>query len=273
VNTIIADRSDEVARIAARILGHAIQRRPNTNIGLSAGRTAREVYFRFFQEFNADQMKNIVTTNFFSVTEHFGINPGNPNSYYHWFQEAFFNKIRENWGLHIPEENKKLVPSTIERDTMEGFRLWYDQHLQINKVAVQIISPAPDGQIISIDPNICSVDEMLNMGTSLVRYSKQTSNYLVPVSPHDIDIVIGMKNLLERSERLVIPACGAEKKEVVRRMILGPVGNNCPASLVARYPRVDRLLFVIDRESAEALPREISHHINLIPSERWDVIW
>lgn len=272
-HVIIVETPDEVARIGAKILGFAIQNRPNANVGLFAGRTARDIYFKFFQEFNADQMKNIITTRFFSVTEHFGISPRNPNSYSYWFHQAFFNNIKEIWKLEIPEDHKKLVPSSIERDTMKGFRIWYDQYLQINKVDIQLISPAPNGQIVSIDPNYCSLEEMLNTGTSLVRYSKDTSNYLVPVSPHEMDIVIGMRNLLGRSERLVILAHGLNKKDVVRRMILGPVGSDCPASLVSRYPKEDNLLFVIDKKSSEGLPQEIYKHVKLIQPDKWSVIW
>jgi 6-phosphogluconolactonase/glucosamine-6-phosphate isomerase/deaminase len=269
---IVVESPAEVTRIVARILGFAIQR-PSANIGLSAGRTLQNVYFSFFQEFKAEQLSNITETNFFSVTEHFGISQSNPNSYYHWFHQAFFDRIREQWNISIPEARKKLVPSTIEQNTVEGFRIAYDQYLQINKVDLQIISPAPDGQIICIDPDSYPIQEMLEMGTSLVRYCKQTSSYLVPVSPHDMDLVIGTRNLLSRSERLVIPAYGRDKREVVRRMILGPVGADCPASLVGRFPREDNLLFVIDRASAQSLPEEIDRHVELTGPDQWDSLW
>lgn len=272
-SVIIAETRDDVARIAARVLGHAIRSRPNANIGLSAGRTASDVYFRFFQEFNASQMENIVNSTFFSVTEHFGISPRNPNSYYHWFHQAFFDRVADNWQLQVPENHKKLVPSVIERDTIEGFRIEYDQFLQINKVDVQLMTPAPTGQVMCIDPNTYPLPDMLDMGTSLVRYCKETSSYLIPVSPHDVDMVIGIKNLLHRSERLVVPVYGVNKREVVRRMILGPVGADCPASLLSHFPRERNLLFIFDRECTEGLPDEIEHHVRLLEPDKWDSCW
>jgi 6-phosphogluconolactonase/glucosamine-6-phosphate isomerase/deaminase len=270
---IITESRDEVARVAARILGHAIQSRPNANIGLSAGRTASEIFFRFFQEFDAAQMKNIVHSSFFSVTEHFGISPRNPNSYYHWFHQAFFNKVADTWQLVIPEEHKKLVPSVIERDSIEGFRIEYDQFLQIHKVDVQLMTPAPTGQIICVDPYTYPLAEMLDMGTTLTRYCKETSGYLVPVSPHDLDMVIGIRNILHRSDHLVVPVYGANKRDVVRRMILGPVGEDCPASLLSHFPREKNLLFIFDRECAEGLPDEIERHVNLLNPDDWKCVW
>lgn len=266
-NIIIANDEEEVAKIGAKILAFTIKKRPNANIGLSAGRTARDMFFQFFKEYTADQMKNIISTRFFSVTEHFGISRDNPNSYYSWFNEAFFSKVLSEWNLNIPDENKMLVPSVIDNNTLEGFGIQYDQFLQIHKVDVQFISPAPDGQIICIDPEFCSIEQMKNMGTRLVIYSEKTSKYLVPICPHTMDIVIGIRNLLTRSERLVILASGKNKIEVVRRMILGPVSNKWPASLVYLYPNEKKLFFVLDKDIAQEIPLDRSRYNNIIKSE------
>jgi 6-phosphogluconolactonase/glucosamine-6-phosphate isomerase/deaminase len=270
INVMILKDHVEVAQRGAEILGLAIKKRSNANVGLFAGKTAGNIYYEFFRQFNAEELKNIAGTRFFSVTEHFGVGPKSPNSYNYWFHEAFFNKVQTHWNVTIKEDQIMLVPSIIE-ETLDSFKDRYDQHLQINKVDVQLMSPAPNGQFISIDPNTYSVDEMLQMGASLVRYSKDTSQYLVPKSPHDMDIVIGMKNLLSRSERLVIFAYGQDKRDVVRRMILGPIGNDCPASLVARYPKKDNLLYVIDEESSKGLPGELDRYINHMQIEQWEM--
>jgi len=267
------NRPEDVARIGAKFLGYAIKNICNPNIGLFAGNTAGRIYHEFFREFNANQMSNITQSRFFSVSEHFGVSPNATNSYYYWFHEAFFNKISENWKLDISEDHKKLVPATIEQETWEGFRIRYNNLLQNNKVDVQLMSPAPDGQFISIDPDFCSLTEMLNMGASLVKYSKETSKRLVPEGPVDMDIVIGMKNLLSRSEHLVILASGPEKRIVMRRMILGPVNSDCPASLIGRYPNKEKLLFVIDKACSEGLPREYDRYLNLIDPDHWQEIW
>jgi 6-phosphogluconolactonase/glucosamine-6-phosphate isomerase/deaminase len=272
-SAIIVDSPEEVAKTTANILGLAIRSRPNANIGLSAGRTMANTYFQFFQNISVGQIANITQTNFFSVTEHFGISQTNPHSYSYWYNQAFFDKISEYWNLVIPDEHKKFVPSCIDKDSFEGFMNSYDEYLQINRVDVQFISPSPSGQIISIDPDIYPVNEMASMGTSLVRYGKETSRYLVPASPHDLDIIIGFRNLLNRSERLVIPVHGLQKREIVRRMILGPIGSDCPASLVAMFPKPRNLLFILDRDSCSGLPSKFDPFINLISPSEWHTFW
>lgn len=272
-NVIIAKNADNAKLIVARILGHAIRSHRYPNIGLSAGKTMSDVYLKFFDEFTAEKMGNITKAQFFSVTEHFGISPKNKSSYRFWFNQAFFNKIKKHWKIEIPEDNIRLVPSTIEEGSISDFFKSYDQLLQIYKVAVQIISPAPSGQIISIDPGICSLEEMRNMGTGLVEYSEDTKNYLVPASPSYSDIVIGIKNMLTRSQRLVVIACGENKREVTRRMLVGEVGNNYPASLMYEYPNFSKLLFVIDLESASSLPLKKEKYINQLGEDQWSVLW
>lgn len=268
-NVIIARNADKTMQIGAQILGYAIQRIRRPNMGLSAGKTLSGVFHRFFQQFTAEEMANIENTNFFSVTEHFGISPTNTGSYYYWFKQAFFHRIKDSWGLQIPDKHIKLVPSIIEEGSVKDFFKTKDEEFQIHKVDLQIISPAPNGQIISIDPNYCSLDEMRNMGTSMVEYSEDTANYLVPKSPSNMDIIIGMKNLLTRSERLVIIAHGHNKRDVIRRMILGQVGNDCSASLIAEYSNIENLLYVIDEDCAKGLPDNIEEHVNIKKLDEW----
>jgi 6-phosphogluconolactonase/glucosamine-6-phosphate isomerase/deaminase len=272
-NVIIAKTPIEVAQIAAKILGRTIQERPYANIGLFAGKTASLLYQEFFSMFNKESMENIKFTKFYSVTEHFGISPENPLSYYHWLEEAFFCRAKERWNIEIPESNKKLVPSMIKGGTLESFKLAYDEELSIERVQVQFMSPAPDGQFISIDPNIyVDADELAEMGTSIVKYSEKTAKYLMPRAPHNRDIIIGMRNILNRSERLVILAYGSKKRRIVRQMILGPVEGSTPASLVSRFPHEKNLLFIIDNESSKELPNknDLGRYANIIEPNSLD---
>lgn len=272
-NVIVAPNADAVARIGAKILAFAIRNRKDAHVGLFAGQTAESIYSSFFRDFEKNDMKNLASTRFFSVTEHFGIGSDNPSGYYRWFHRALFDKIEDLWHIKVPDANKHLVPSSISNANLDGFRTEYDQSLRIDRVDVQLISPAPNGQVISIDPNSMNTDEMLSMGASLVTYSNETAAYLVPASPHNMDIVIGMGNLLHRSERLVMFAFGKNKANVVRRMVVGPAESDCPASLVSSFPNVERLLFVIDKAAAKELPEKLGTHVRKLEENQWGVIW
>ena len=272
-NLLIVEDRFQVGDASARVLGHAIQTGKGQCIGLFAGQTADVMFDSFFRMYNREAMENLSATQFFSVSEHFGIDRTSRFSYWNWFKESFFDRAASRWGIDIPGEHRRLVPGTITSDSLASFLRTYDQELARNVVEVQFISAAPNGQIACIDPNYggMSVNQLLNMGTSLVQFSRETADYLKPPSPLDQDVTIGLKHLFgrTRNKRLVVPTFGAEKVELVRRMILGPIAADFPASLVGSFQPIKDLLLIVDKSAASGLPDNFGRYVRLVTLDEW----
>jgi 6-phosphogluconolactonase/glucosamine-6-phosphate isomerase/deaminase len=272
-NLLLVEDRFQVGDACARILGHAIQSGKGQSIGLFAGRSADVMFDSFFRLYDAESMSNLSSTQFFSATEHFGIDKTSKFSYWNWFKESFFDRAFYRWGITIPDENRRLVPGTIMSDSLASFLRAYDQELARNVVEVQFIGAAPNGQIACVDPNYggMTVNQLLDMGTSLVQFSSKTANYLIPPPPLDQDLTIGLKHLFgrTRNKRLVVPTFGPEKVELVRRMVLGPIGADFPASIVGSFQPSKDLLLIVDKAAAGGLPHDLDQHVKRVTLDEW----
>lgn len=235
---IVAKNYDLLSKTAANIVKEEIEKKPNIILGLPTGSTPIGMYkelIRMHKEEGLDFLQ--VTT--FNLDEYVGIDEENPNSYYYFMKDKFFNYINI-------DSKKTFIPDGKTKD-LANYCKEYDELIKRKGgIDLQILGIGENGHIGFNEP-----DDELNIGTTIVHLSESTieanSRFFDTIDqvPKKA-ITMGIGSIM-KSKKIILLASGINKRKVVNQLLKGNIiTTKLPASMLLLHPDVT---VIVDEEA------------------------
>lgn len=240
----IAKDEAEFDRIAAwRIIAEMMQ--PNPVIGFSTGATTKNMH-RIVSDIYTQYPFDVSQVTIFNVDELTNL----PRSY----SGCCYTMIREQIAdpLGIPEENF-IMPPTMSDDFEKESRMFQKALEDRGGATLQMLGLGANGHIGINQPGtpfasetwVSPMDEIFE-----ARVRKETG---VAADYPLGGLTLGIRTIMH-TKRIVLIAKGAHKAEMVEQMLLGPVTEAIPASVLQLHPNCE---FLLDQAAAERIKGRI----------------
>jgi glucosamine-6-phosphate deaminase len=230
--TIMRDEAAFDTAAAWRIIG-AMTAKPQAVIGLSTGETTRNMH-RIVREIFAAHPFDVSGIRLFNVDELTNLPRSYPGCCYTMIQEQIAGP------LGIPEE-RFIMPPTVSDDFAGEARKFQAALEALGGIDLQMLGLGANGHIGINQPGTAFGSETWVSPMDPVfeaRVRRETG-----VGPgHPLGgLTLGIRTIMH-ARRIVLVAKGAHKADMVEAMLLGPVTEAVPASVLQLHPRCEFLL-------------------------------
>lgn len=237
---IIFDTQQELDAYAAELFVGIVKEKPDAVLGLATGSTPIGIYDKIVElhKQNNVSFKDVTT---FNLDEYVGIKPDNDQSYAYYMKQHLFSHI------DIPEKQIHLPNGMASDVELESNA--YDAMLEARPVDIQLLGLGHNGHIGFNEPDV-----NLSGGTHVVKLKEETreANARFFDSMDEVPeyaITMGVGSIL-KANTIVLAVRGADKAEIVKEALTGPITTNVPASLLQTHARV---IVLLDREAGRML--------------------
>ena len=222
-------------------------------LGLATGKTPVGLYERLRKKPEA-----FAKVRFFSLDEFYGLAPSDPTSF-----NGFLHRHLIDHVTHDPK-NVHLFRGDV-RDLEAQAEKVEDEIRAVGGIDLQILGIGRNGHVGFNEPG-SSLGSRTRPKTlepeTLARYAGN----LDPSAPlSNFAITMGVGTILE-SKRCLMLVSGAEKAEIVRVMVEGPVTSEAPASALQLHPHA---VVVLDEAAASKLKRR--DYYKWVSENKWRV--
>lgn len=237
----IAKSENEFDTLAAwRVIGEVLKN-PQAVIGLSTGRTTKNMHLRIASIYR-DYPFDVSGITFFGLDEVTNV----PREY----AGACYTMLKTELidALGVTEENFLMPPTLSDDFDQECIR--FQQTLECKGgIDLQILGLGWNGHLGFNQPGtpferetwVSQMDELLE-----ARIRKETQT---PPEQSLGGLTLGPKNIMQ-ARRIVLVAKGESKAEIVKEMLLGPITPDIPASILQLHPDCE---FLLDTAAAQYL--------------------
>lgn len=241
----IFDNEQELNETGAGIITGLVQTRPDAVLGLATGGTPVGIYEELVKTYRKGRVSfRKVTT--FNLDEYVGLPVEHPESYYAYMQRHLFEHVDiAKERANLPDGNAPDLPAECAR---------YDRLLAAAKqIDLQLLGLGHNGHIGFNEP-----DHALLSGTHIVELRPQTraANARFFDSPEQVPthaLTMGVGSIL-KAKTVLLVVRGADKADVVKTALTGPITTEVPASLLQTHPH----LVVLLDAAAGKLVRELA---------------
>lgn len=241
MNILVFDTEEKWSEAAAGIIIGTIQTNPRAVLGLATGGTPVAIYRRIVRDFQRGLVSfRRVTT--FNLDEYVGLPAEHPESYRSYMKRHLFDHVDlPPSQAHIPDGNAPDLEAECRR---------YDGKIEAaGPIDLLLLGLGHNGHIGFNEPA-----PFLIAGTHVAELSEETrrANARFFGRPEDVPkraITMGVGTIL-KARTILLAVKGADKAEIVRRALTGPITTECPASLLQTHPRV---IVLLDREAGRGL--------------------
>lgn len=242
MNLLTFEDNAKLNEAGANIIVSLVQTNPRAVLGLATGGTPVGIYEQIVRDFKQGlvSFRNVTSYN---LDEYVGLPEDHPESYHTYMRQHLFDHI------DIPAASTHLPNGNAEDPSAECAA--YDEKIERSgQIDLQLLGIGHNGHIGFNEP-----DTDLIRGTHVVTLAEETlkANARFFDSIDDVPkqaITMGIGSIL-KAKSILLVVRGADKAEIVKRALTGPITTDVPASLLQTHPRLTVLL---DRDAARLLP-------------------
>jgi glucosamine-6-phosphate isomerase len=240
MNIQIFDSQLELDAYAANLFIDTVRSKPKAVLGLATGSTPIGIYAKMVEKYRNGEVSFAEVTTF-NLDEYVGLIPYNDQSYAYYMNKHLFDHI------DIPD-TQTFLPNGMAED-LEAECVRYDQMLLERQIDVQLLGIGHNGHIGFNEP-----DHALSGGTHVVRLKEATREanarfFAAMDEVPEYALTMGVGSIL-KANSIILAVRGADKADIVKQALTGPITTEVPASLLQTHPRVTVLL---DREAGRML--------------------
>ncbi len=226
---IKAKNYDDMSRKVANILSAHVILKPNSVLGLATGSTVIGTYKQLIDWYRKDDLDfDMVST--VNLDEYVGLDSTHEQSYRYYMNHNFFNHINIRMSqTYLPDGKAKDIVSECQS---------YEYKIKsLGGVDVQLLGLGHNGHIGFNEP-----DKAFEQTTHCVTLEENTRNANARFF-HSIDevpthaITMGIKTIMQ-AKQIVLAVSGADKAEILKKVLTGPVTPNVPGSILQMHPDV-----------------------------------
>ncbi|WP_195352827.1 6-phosphogluconolactonase [Bacteroides cellulosilyticus] len=230
----IAKSEKEFDCIAAwRIIGEILNK-PESVIGLSTGRTTGNLH-RLVGEIYSRYPFDVSSVTFFGLDEVTNV----PREYAGACYTMLKTELIDTLG--IQEDNFLMLP-TVSDDFDKACKLFQREIESRGGIDLLILGLGENGHLGFNQPGSPLGGEtwVTQMNTELEERIRRETN--TPPEKELGGATLGIRNIMQ-ARKIVLVAKGANKADIVRKMLEGPVTPEVPASVLQLHPNCEFLLF------------------------------
>ncbi len=241
MNIIIAQDYNELSEIAAGIVSAQIMIKSDSVLGLATGDTPLGMYKELIKMYETKKIDFFDVT-VFNLDEYCNLSRKNPNSYYYYMKNNFFNYI------NIKPENS-YIPNGMAED-IEKECIRYEEKIKYKGgIDLQVLGIGSNGHIGFNEPDI-----NFEAQTHLVNLDQETidANSRFFASREEVPtkaISMGIKTIMQ-SKMILLLASGENKAQAIYKTIKGKISPEVPASIIQLHPNA---IIVADRDASKLL--------------------
>jgi len=255
LNIQVFASGEQLDEACADLIGGMLRIKPRAVLGLATGGTPLGVYRRLIEDYRKGLVSFRQATTF-NLDEYVGLPEDHPESYHSYMRRNLFDHIDLPLSrAHLPNGGAADLEAECRR---------YDALIEeAGGIDLQLLGIGHNGHIGFNEP-----DRELATGTHVVDLAEETrrANARFFRSIDEVPeqaITMGVGTIL-KARTIVLLAKGADKADIVRRALEGPITTDCPASLLQTHPR---LIVLLDRGAAAKLS-PASLNAAALPEER-----
>ncbi len=226
---IKAKNYDDMSRKVANILSAHVILKPNSVLGLATGSTVVGTYKQLIDWYQKGDLDfDAVST--VNLDEYVGLDCSHEQSYRYYMNHNFFNHINIRMNqTYLPDGKAKDIASECQS---------YEYKIKsLGGVDVQLLGLGHNGHIGFNEP-----DKAFEQTTHCVTLEENTRNANARFF-HSIDevpthaITMGIKTIMQ-AKQIVLAVSGADKSEILKKVLTGPVTPSVPGSILQMHPDV-----------------------------------
>lgn len=222
---IFAQDYMDASRRAYDFVRSALIINSSLTLGLATGSTPIQLYKLMIDDYKRGNFSysSVKTIN---LDEYVGLPSNHPQSYRYFMNSNLFNHI------DINIDNTK-VPNGNAPD-LDNECLSYSKYVDENRIEIQILGIGSNGHIAFNEPGTSfnSITHIVNLKESTIndnsRFFENTS--MVPKQA----ITMGIQDIL-KAKMIILIATGSSKADSLYKAIMGPVSEDCPASILQTH--------------------------------------
>lgn len=218
---------NDMSRKAANIISAQVIMKPNAVLGLATGGTPVGTYKQLIEWYNKGDIDfSEVTT--INLDEYRGLPRTHEQSYWYFMHDNFFNHV------NVPE-SRIHVPDGANPDDKAACAE-YDAIIKSSGgIDLQLLGIGTDGHIGFNEPG-----QAFELQTHCVDLTESTIKSNQRFFGEDENVpsqayTIGIKTIMQARKVLMV-VNGANKAEIVKKALFGPVTPEVPASILQMHP-------------------------------------
>ena len=241
LNIVVADNERAFyTRAAWHVIGQILQK-PSSVIGLSTGRTTKNIHLQIGEIFSNYPFP-VADTTFFGLDEVMNV----PREY----AGACYTMLKTELidALGVDDDHFLMLPTQCD-DFSRACADFRQEIARRGGIDLLMLGLGENGHLGFNQPGSPLGGEawVTRMNVELEERIRRETN-----TPSDVPLggaTLGLKDIMQ-ARRIVLVAKGRNKTEIVHRMLQGPVTSDVPASILQLHPDCE---FLLDAEASAGL--------------------
>lgn len=240
-NITLCDNESRFDNMAACRIVSQIITKPNSVIGLSTGRTTKNMHIKVSQMWQSLAF-DISQVTFFGLDEVVNVSRHYKGSCYQMLHDELID------GLGLDDRQLLMLPT--KSNNFPKACLDFKAALKAcGGIDLLMLGLGENGHLGFNQPGTPFEQEawVTEMNAELeARIRRET---MMPPNVHLGGVTLGLKDIMH-ARHIVLVAKGANKTRIVKQMLQGPVTSNVPASILQLHPNCE---FLLDKDAAALL--------------------
>lgn len=219
----------EMSRRTADILAAQIRQKPDSVLGLATGSTPIGTYEELVRRYESGalDLSRVRTVN---LDEYKGLTRDDVQSYYYFMDRHLFSRV------NISAENT-YIPDGSQPDADAECARYEDILSRLNGVDIQLLGLGHNGHIGFNEPAdaFARTTHCVDLSQSTIDANKRFFEREEDVPRQAYTMGIGT---IMRARKILLMVSGADKAEILRTALCGPVTPRVPASILQFHPDV-----------------------------------
>lgn len=216
----VVDDEAALARAAADVVSGVVAARPEAVIVPATGETPLGAYAELAARRDAGAFDPSGLT-IVQLDDYLGLDAGDRRSLYGWMRRALLAP------LHIPDERVLRLPMGADADGVVAF----DRELARRGIDLAILGIGENGHLGFNEPPASADSDTRIVDLTPATIAANARYWGTAADVPTRAITLGLRQILG-ARRIVMLASGAQKHDIVRRALEGPVGEDVPASFL-----------------------------------------
>lgn len=242
VDVIILDDHRAVGEQAADLVGGVVTKKLTAVLGFATGTSPLTTYAALARRVQGGVL-DFSAARGFALDEYFGLAPEHPQSY------AAFIRREVIVPLHM-DPTRVLVPDGRIKHPALAATQYEALIVAAGGIDIQILGIGSNGHLGFNEPGSSRQSRTRVAELSPTTRLDNSRFFDSPEAVPTHCITQGLGTIAE-ARRLVLVACGSAKATAVARALLGPMDDDCPASVIQLHPDVT---IILDHAAAARLP-------------------